>query len=95
MSLLLLQVGLPIVLKQANVFESKGINPTKYAITFKTAKNVPEQGGLFGDCGIWVCIFLYRLAHGKTLKVDNPIQTALAYREHLARFFFEHKIPSW
>ncbi|PWA67860.1 hypothetical protein CTI12_AA239180 [Artemisia annua] len=85
------QAGLPIILKQANVFEKKGINPTTYAITFKNAKNVSEQGGLFGDCSIWVCIFLYRLAHGKSLDVHNHVQAALAYREHLARFFLNTK----
>ena len=89
------QAGLPVVLKQANVFEMKGIDPTTYVITFKNAKNVPSQGGLFGDCGIWTCIFLYRLAHGKSLDVDNPVQTALAYREHMARFFYQHRVYSW
>ena len=89
------QAGLPVVLEQANVFEMKGIDPTTYAITFKNAKNVPSQGGLFGDCGIWTCIFLYRLAHGKSLDVDNPVQTALAYREHMARFFYQHRVYSW
>ena len=73
----------------------KGIDPTTYAITFENAVNVPTQGGLFGDCGIWVCIFLYRLAHGKSLDVDNPVQAALAYREHLAEFFLKHRVSSW
>ncbi|GJZ38765.1 phospholipase-like protein [Tanacetum coccineum] len=45
------------------------------------------EGGVFGDCGIWVCIFLYRLSHGISLDVGNPIQTALAYREQMAKFF--------
>ncbi|PWA38011.1 F-box domain-containing protein [Artemisia annua] len=61
--------GLPVVLEQAKVFKKKGIDPSTYAITFKNEKNVPAQG----------CIFLYRLSHGKSLDVDNPVQTALAY----------------
>lgn len=77
------------------MFVKKGIDPSKYAISFKNARNIPAQGGLFGDCGIWVCIFLYRLAHGKRLKVENSVQAALAYREHMAKFFFTHRVSSW
>ncbi|PWA62759.1 F-box domain-containing protein [Artemisia annua] len=87
--------GLPVVLEQAKVFKKKGIDPTTYAITFKNEKNVPAQGGLFGDCGIWACIFLYRLSHGKSLDVDNPVQVTLAYREHMSRFFYQHRVYSW
>lgn len=90
-----LQVGLPVVLEQCKIFEMKGIDPTTYAITFKNAKNVPSQGGLFGDCGVWACIVLYRLAHGKSLHVDDPVQAALAYREQMSRFFYEHRVHSW
>ncbi|PWA89913.1 phospholipase-like protein [Artemisia annua] len=81
------RAGLPVVLDQAKVFKKKGIDPTTYAITFKNAKKVPAQGGIFGDCGIWACIFLYRLTHGKSLEVDNPVQAALAYRENMSSFF--------
>ncbi|PWA72848.1 F-box associated interaction domain-containing protein [Artemisia annua] len=88
-------VGLPIVLEQAKVFEKKCIDRAKYGITFKDAHNIPAQGGLFGDCGIWVCIFLYRLSNGKRLAVENPVQAALAYREHMANFFFKHRVSSW
>ncbi|PWA85727.1 F-box domain-containing protein [Artemisia annua] len=52
-------------------------------------------GGLFGVCGIWVCIFLYRLAYGKSLEVDNPVQAALAYRERMANLYFKHRVHSW
>ena len=81
-----------MVLDQANVFKMKGIDPTTYEITFNNAKNVPAQGGLFGDCGIWACIFLYRLSHGKSLDVDNPVQAALAYREQMSRLFYQHRV---
>ncbi|PWA56616.1 F-box associated interaction domain-containing protein [Artemisia annua] len=90
-----LRAGLPIVLEQAKVFEKKCIDRAKYGITFKDARNIPAQGGLFGDCGIWVCIFLYRLSHGKRLAVENPVQAALAYREHMANFFFKQRVSSW
>ncbi|GKB97144.1 hypothetical protein Tco_0983281 [Tanacetum coccineum] len=51
-----------------------------------------DDGGVFGECGVFVCLFLYRLAHGIPLDVEDPIQTALAYREKMVQFFFEHKI---
>ncbi|GJW90603.1 phospholipase-like protein, partial [Tanacetum coccineum] len=74
-----LESKLPIVLQQTGVFASKGIDPTSYSIKFTNAQNVPKQGGVFGDCGVFFCLFLYRLAHGIPLDVEDPIQTALAY----------------
>ena len=87
-----IQAGLPVVLEQAKVFEQKVIDSTTYAITFKHANKIPSQGGIFGDCGIWACIFLYRLTHGKSLDVDDPVQVALAYREHMSNFFYQHRV---
>ncbi|GJS24319.1 phospholipase-like protein [Tanacetum coccineum] len=78
-----LKVQLPCVLERANVFQKKGIDPSKYTITFRLADNVPKQGGVYGDCGVWGCILLYRLAHGLSLDVDDPVDVALAYREKM------------
>ncbi|GKC43837.1 phospholipase-like protein, partial [Tanacetum coccineum] len=78
-----LESKLLVVLQQTGVFASKGIDPTSYSIKFTNAQNVPKQGGVFGDCGVFVCLFLYRLAHGIPLDVEDPIQTALAYREKM------------
>nr|GEX20024.1 phospholipase-like protein [Tanacetum cinerariifolium] len=50
-----------------------GIDPTSYSIKFINAQNVPKQGGVFGDRGVFVCLFLYKLAHGITLDVEDPI----------------------
>lgn len=88
---LFIQARLPVVLEKAKVFEIKGIHPTEYNITFKLADNVPKQGGIFGDCGVFACIFLYRLAHGIPLHLDDPVDAALAYRENMAHFYFKHK----
>ncbi|GJZ59174.1 hypothetical protein Tco_0614990 [Tanacetum coccineum] len=55
-----LEYKLPVVLQQTGVFASKGIDPTSYSIKFTNAQNVPKQGGVFGDCGMFVCLFLYR-----------------------------------
>lgn len=55
-----LECKLPEILEQTEVFESKGINPLEYSIKFENAHNIPKQGGVFGDCGVFVCLFLYR-----------------------------------
>ncbi|GJT96000.1 phospholipase-like protein [Tanacetum coccineum] len=81
-----LKERLPIILECAKVFDKKGINQSDYCIRFKLAENVPKQGGIFGDCGVWVCIFLYRLSHGLSLDVEDPVNVALAYREKMVRF---------
>nr|GEV84817.1 hypothetical protein [Tanacetum cinerariifolium] len=81
------EAKIPEVMMHAKVFDQKGIDHTRYSISFTNAVNVPKQGGVFDDCGIWTCIFLYRLSHGLSLDVDNPIQTALTYREHMGNLF--------
>ncbi|GJV82889.1 hypothetical protein Tco_1522787 [Tanacetum coccineum] len=83
------------ILGATKVFEKKGIDPTDYSIRFKLADPVLKQGGIFGDCGVWVCIFLYRLAHVMSLDVEDPIDVALAYREKIVRFYFSHKIDTF
>nr|GEV41846.1 phospholipase-like protein [Tanacetum cinerariifolium] len=81
-----------VVLKETCVFEKKNIDPTKYKISFKVADGVPKQGGVFGDCGVFLCMFLYRLANGIPLALDDPLQSALAYHEKLIHFYFKHKM---
>ncbi|PWA97723.1 ulp1 protease family, C-terminal catalytic domain-containing protein [Artemisia annua] len=87
-----LEVNLTLILQETGVFDKKRINPENYKIRFRLAQNFPKQGAVFGDCGVFVCMFLYRLAHGIHLHVDDPTQAALAYREGLIRFYFENKI---
>ncbi|GJR57857.1 phospholipase-like protein, partial [Tanacetum coccineum] len=41
---------IPEVMMQARVFDQKGIDHTRYTISFTNAVNVPKQGGVFGDC---------------------------------------------
>ncbi|GJX96511.1 hypothetical protein Tco_0352309 [Tanacetum coccineum] len=79
----LIQERLPVILEGAKVFDKKGIHPSDYIISFKLADNVPKQGDIFGDCGVWVCVFLYRLMHGLSLDVEDPVDVALAYREKM------------
>ncbi|GJV26759.1 ulp1 protease family, C-terminal catalytic domain-containing protein [Tanacetum coccineum] len=78
---------------EALLMESRtNIDKTNYSISFQYAQGVPIQGGLYGDCGLWVCIFLYKLSHNLPLEVDDSIEFALAYRERLIEFFWKHKM---
>ncbi|GKB65635.1 phospholipase-like protein [Tanacetum coccineum] len=85
-----LKEKIPVVLKETGVFEKKIIDLVKYKISFKVADGVPKQGGVFGDCGVFPCMFLYRLANDIPLALDDPLQSALAYREKLIHFYFKH-----
>nr|GEY55493.1 RNA-directed DNA polymerase, eukaryota [Tanacetum cinerariifolium] len=67
-----LEEKIHVVLKETGVFEKKNINPAKYKISFKVVDEVPKQGGVFGDCGVFLCMFLYRLANGIPLALDDP-----------------------
>lgn len=80
-------------LAQHGILESKGISAKDYKITYQFPA-VPEQHELYGDCGVWVCILLYRLCRGLPLEVDDPLQTALAYRERILQYFWKHKEPT-
>ncbi|GJX33007.1 phospholipase-like protein [Tanacetum coccineum] len=88
----LLPQKLTVYLVMHGIFESKGISADDYKITYKYA-DAPFQASLFGDCGIWVCIFIYRLCRNLPLTVDDPLETALAYRERMLEYFWSHKIP--
>nr|GEW22793.1 phospholipase-like protein [Tanacetum cinerariifolium] len=81
-----------VVLMETGVFEKKNIDPAKYKISFRHADDVPKQVGVFGASDVFLCMFLYRLAYGVTLAVDDPVQAALAYREKMIRFYFKHKM---
>ncbi|GKC31026.1 ulp1 protease family, C-terminal catalytic domain-containing protein, partial [Tanacetum coccineum] len=90
-----LQFQIPLFLDNAEVFEKKNIVKDDYSISFQFADGVPIQGGLYGDCGLWVCIFLYRLSHNIPLEVDDPISfanSAQKYRERLIEFYWKYKM---
>ncbi|GJR76401.1 transposase, MuDR, MULE transposase domain protein [Tanacetum coccineum] len=54
----------------------------------------PWQADESGDCGVWVCIFLYRLSRKQPLTFKDPIQTVLAYRETMLQYFWNHKFAA-
>ncbi|GKA27862.1 phospholipase-like protein [Tanacetum coccineum] len=87
----LLPEKLSVYLVMHGIFQSKGISADDYKITYKYV-DAPFQASLFGDCGIWVCIFIYRLCRNLPLIVDDPLETALAYRERMLEYFWSHKI---
>ena len=82
---------IPPYLEKADVMAKKNIDPKGYSITFRYEENVPIQSGYYGDCGIWVCVFLYRLTHNLPLMVDDPAAFALAYREQLIAHYWKYK----
>nr|GEX07651.1 phospholipase-like protein [Tanacetum cinerariifolium] len=87
-----LEKKIHVVLKETGVFEKKNIDLVKYKISFKVADGVPKEGGIFGDCDVFLCMFLYRLLNGIPLALDDPLQSALAYQEKLIHFYFKHKM---
>nr|GEZ10179.1 hypothetical protein [Tanacetum cinerariifolium] len=58
----------------------------------KYPDGVTKQGGVFGDCGVYLCMFLYRLANSIPLALNDPLHSALAYQEKLIHFYFKHKM---
>ncbi|GJV72418.1 phospholipase-like protein [Tanacetum coccineum] len=83
------QDKLTLYLLMHGIFGSKGISADDYKITYNYAY-VPFQASLYGDCGIWVCIFIYRLCRNLPVAVDNdPLETSLSYRERMLEFFLE------
>ncbi|GJW13814.1 phospholipase-like protein [Tanacetum coccineum] len=84
---------LTLYLYEHGVLQSKGIAVKRYEITYKFP-TVIEQARFYRDCGIWVCIFPYRLSRNLPLPVNEPLQTALAYRERILQYFWTHKIEA-
>ncbi|GJU54795.1 ulp1 protease family, C-terminal catalytic domain-containing protein [Tanacetum coccineum] len=54
---------IPPYLQEWGILDAKGVPLESYNINFVIGKDVPIQGDAYGDCGVWVCIFLYRLIH--------------------------------
>ncbi|GJR13017.1 phospholipase-like protein [Tanacetum coccineum] len=84
---------LTLYLNEHGVLQSKGIAVETYEIKYMFSK-VVRQADDYRDCGIWVCIFLYRLSCNLPLTVDDPLQTTLAYRERMLEYFWRHKIQA-
>nr|GEU88356.1 phospholipase-like protein [Tanacetum cinerariifolium] len=83
---------LTLYLLMHGIFDSKGISADHYKITYNYA-SVPFQSSLYGNCGIWACIFIYRMCRNLSVVVDNdPLKTALAYRERMLEFSWNYKI---
>ncbi|GJS45360.1 phospholipase-like protein [Tanacetum coccineum] len=86
-----LRQQLTLYLNEHGVLQSKGIAVETYEIKYMFPK-VVRQADVYENCGVWVCIFLYRLSRNLALTVDDPLQTALAYRERMLQYFWSYKI---
>ncbi|PWA40301.1 ulp1 protease family, C-terminal catalytic domain-containing protein [Artemisia annua] len=80
-------------LNECGVLKSKSVSIDTYDISYDFAR-VPGQGGLFGDCGVWVFICLYRLCRNQPLEVQDPVQGALAYCERMLDYYWENKVET-
>ncbi|GJV67306.1 phospholipase-like protein [Tanacetum coccineum] len=80
-------------LKKHGVLASKGISVEQYEIKY-AFPNVVRQEDDSSDCGVWVCIFLYRLSRKQPLAFKDPIQTVLSYREMMLQYFWNHKFAA-
>nr|GEX06022.1 hypothetical protein [Tanacetum cinerariifolium] len=79
---------IPSYLQEWGILDAKGIPRESYNITFVVGKDVPIQGDAYGDCEVWVCIFLYRLIHKMEVYAKDPQIVGLAYREHMFDYFW-------
>nr|GEW72137.1 hypothetical protein [Tanacetum cinerariifolium] len=61
--------------------KAKCIDLETYNIKFDVEKDVPLQGDAYRDCGVWVCINLYRLIYKMSLSAKDPQIVGLVYRE--------------
>ncbi|GKB89759.1 ulp1 protease family, C-terminal catalytic domain-containing protein [Tanacetum coccineum] len=78
------QSVIPTYLDKCGVLKAKGLSLETYKVKFEVPANVPIQGKHTGDCGVWVCYFLYRLCQNFSINIDHePTQVGLAYREHM------------
>nr|GEZ62507.1 ulp1 protease family, C-terminal catalytic domain-containing protein [Tanacetum cinerariifolium] len=84
---------LTLYLNEHEALQSTGIAVETYEIKYMFPKVVREAND-YGDCGVWVCIFLYKLSRNLPLTVDDPLQTVLAYRERILQYFWRHKIQA-
>ncbi|GKE88487.1 phospholipase-like protein [Tanacetum coccineum] len=85
---------IPPYLQEWGILDAKGIPLESYKINFVVGKDVPIQGDAYGDCGVWVCIFLYRLIHKMAVSAKDPQIVGLAYQEHMFDYFWKYKIAS-
>ncbi|KAF5791876.1 putative Ulp1 protease family catalytic domain, papain-like cysteine peptidase superfamily [Helianthus annuus] len=68
--------------------------PLTYPFRVIYATDAPQQSGVLGDCGVWVCIFLDRLINKKPLNDDKDTQkTAERMRRQLALLFYDSVLP--
>ncbi|GKC82359.1 phospholipase-like protein, partial [Tanacetum coccineum] len=85
---------IPPYIQEWGILDAKGIPLESYNINFAVGKDVPIQGDAYDDCGVWVCIFLYRLIHKMVVSAKDPQIVRLAYREHIFDYFWKYKIAN-
>ncbi|XP_071691474.1 uncharacterized protein [Rutidosis leptorrhynchoides] len=87
-----IRTSLPDFLEVSGVFDRLGLNKGSYTISFRShpQKETAQQRSMFGDCGVFVCMFMYRLAFNMPVNTSlDTVEVALWYRESLLSLFYE------
>ncbi|XP_071714465.1 uncharacterized protein [Rutidosis leptorrhynchoides] len=63
---------LPHFLEISGVFDRPGLNKKSYTISVRNNSlcETPQQNSEFGDCGVFVCMFMYRLAFKRSVQTS-------------------------
>ncbi|XP_071707997.1 uncharacterized protein [Rutidosis leptorrhynchoides] len=95
---------LPVYLRAIDYFNQKQDSQivdyleNKESIEFMTeaAPVVPVQGGINGDCGVWVCIYMERVIFGwdEIPNIGDPKKAAEDYRVRMAKTFFRARFDT-
>ncbi|XP_071688819.1 uncharacterized protein [Rutidosis leptorrhynchoides] len=95
---------LPVYLRAIDYFNQKQDSQivdyleNKESIEFMTeaAPVVPVQGGINGDCGVWVCIHMERVIFGwdEIPNIGDPKKAAEDYRVRMAKTFFRARFDT-
>ncbi|GJZ22456.1 transposase, MuDR, MULE transposase domain protein [Tanacetum coccineum] len=90
---LVFQSVIPTYLDECGVLKAKCLSLETYKVKFEVPENDPIQGKPTGDCGVWVCYFLYRLCQNLSISTDHdPTHVGLAYRKHMLDYLWKYRI---
>ena len=85
--------GLKEYLDAIGYWENAGCDTAlDYPFTFRynPYPDMPQQTGPYGDCGVWVCKYMEKLAHKLDLKkTQSTKDLAWDYRKMMLEIFFQ------
>lgn len=69
-------VELEKIVNDIDYWRRVGLQPRLVRLKTHKVKNVPQQSGPLGDCGVFVLMFIERLVSGYTIDLDEDAQEA-------------------